>query len=283
MNNSLTKEEFTALIPELNKEHNITLLNPLSQYLNVMRQSLLFSGLENIAYNQNRRNADIKFYEFGKTYHKTAEGNVEDQHLQILVSGRMQAENWNTSDDKADFYFIKEKVEHVLNRLGVKKVKSEAINTHAFTEGLMYTFKKKRLVCFGRLDAKLVKAFGVKSTVYAADFNWDIMLELAGYTKIIYQEVSKFPEVRRDLSLLVSKSVSFDELKKIAVATDNKILKSVNLFDVYVGEKLPEGKKSYALSFTMADDTKTLTDIYVDKVMEKLMKSFTDKLGAEIR
>ena len=114
-------------------------------------------------------------------------------------------------------------------------------------------------------------------------FNWDLMLELAGYTKIKYQEVSKFPEVRRDLSLLVNKSVSFDELKKIAIATDNKILKSVNLFDVFEGDKLPEGKKSYALSFTMADDTKTLTDIYVDKVMEKLMSSFTDKAGAEVR
>ncbi|MBT3611313.1 MAG: phenylalanine--tRNA ligase subunit beta [Flavobacteriales bacterium] len=283
MNNSLTKEEFTALIPELNKEQNITLLNPLSQDLNVMRQSLLFSGLENIAYNQNRKNADIKFYEFGKTYHKAEEGNIENQHLQILVSGRMQGENWNTSDNKVDFYFIKEKVEHILNRLGVKKIKPEAINTHGFSQGLMYTSKKKRLVCFGRLDPKLVKAFGVKSTVYAADFNWDLILELTGYTKIKYQEVSKFPEMRRDLSLLVNKSVSFDELKKIAVATENKILKSVNLFDVYEGDKLPEDKKSYALSFTMADDTRTLTDIHVDKVMEKLMKSFTDKAGAEIR
>ncbi|MBT5750341.1 MAG: phenylalanine--tRNA ligase subunit beta, partial [Flavobacteriales bacterium] len=213
MNNSLTKEEFTALIPELNKEQNITLLNPLSQDLNVMRQSLLFSGLENIAYNQNRKNADIKFYEFGKTYHKAEEGNIENQHLQILVSGRMQGENWNTSDNKVDFYFIKEKVEHILNRLGVKKIKPEAINTHGFSQGLMYTSKKKRLVCFGRLDPKLVKAFGVKSTVYAADFNWDLILELTGYTKIKYQEVSKFPEMRRDLSLLVNKSVSFDELK----------------------------------------------------------------------
>ena len=283
MNNSLTKAEYTTLIPELNKGENITLLNPLSQDLNVMRQSLLFSGLENIAYNQNRKNADIKFYEFGKTYHKTAEGNIENQHLQILISGRMQAENWNTSDDKVDFYFIKEKVEHILNRLGIKKVKSEAISTHGFTEGLMYTFNKKRLVCFGKLNTKLVKVFGVKSTIYTADFNWDLMLELSAYTKIKYQEVSKFPEVRRDLSLLVNKSVSFDELKKIAIATDNKILKSVNLFDVYEGDKLPEGKKSYALSFNMADESKTLTDIYVDKVMEKLMSSFTDKAGAEIR
>ena len=283
MNNSLTKEEYTALIPELSIEQNITLLNPLSQDLNVMRQSLLFSGLENIAYNQNRKNSDIKFYEFGKTYHNIEERNVENQHLQILVSGRMQTENWNTSTDNANFYFIKEKVEHILNRLGVKKVKSEALSSYGFAEGLMYRFNKKRLVCFGRLDAKLVKSFGVKSTVYAADFNWELMIELAGYTKIKYQEVSKFPEVRRDLSLLVNKSVSFDELKKTAIASDNKILKSVNLFDVYEGEKLPVGKKSYALSFTMADDTKTLTDKYVDEVMQKLINSFTDKVGAEIR
>ncbi len=283
MNNSLTKGKYTALIPELDVNQNVEILNPLSQDLNVMRQSLLFSGLENIAYNQNRKNADIKFYEFGKTYHKSEEGNAENQHLQILVSGRSQAENWNTNTDKADFYFIKEKVEHILSRLGVNKIKSEAINTHGFTEGLMYKFGKKRLVCFGKLDKKLCKSFGVKQAVYAADFNWDLILELAGYTKIKYQEVSKFPSVRRDLSLLIDKSVSFDELKKIATATDNKILKSVNLFDVYEGDKLPEGKKSYALSFTMADETKTLTDKYVDKVMEKLMNSFTDKAGAEVR
>ena len=283
MNNSLTKGKYTALISELDLNQNIEILNPLSQDLNVMRQSLLFSGLENIAYNQNRRNADIKFYEFGKTYHKTEEGNVENQHLQILASGRMQAENWNTSEDKANFYFIKEKVEHILSRLGVKKIKSEAINTHGFSEGLMYKFKKKRLVCFGKLDTKLCKSFGVKSTVYAADFDWDLILELAGYTKIKYQEVSKFPSVRRDLSLLVDKSVTFDELSEIAKQTDNKILKSVNLFDIYEGDKLPKGKKSYTLSFTMADDTKTLTDNYVDKVMKKLMDSLKEQAGAELR
>jgi phenylalanyl-tRNA synthetase beta chain len=147
----------------------------------------------------------------------------------------------------------------------------------------MYTFKKKRLVLFGRLDKKLCKAFGVKSTVYAADFNWDLILELSGYKKTKHQEVSKFPEVRRDLSLLIDKSVSFDKLQKIAKQVDNKILKSVSLFDVYEGNKLPEGKKSYALSFIMADKTKTLTDKYVDKVMGKLMDSFKEKAGAEVR
>ena len=283
MNNSLTKGDYMAIIPELDTSQNVELLNPLSQDLNVMRQSLKFNGLENIAYNQNRKNANVKFYEFGKTYHKTEEGYKENQHLQILISGRVEAESWNTSSAKADFYFIKEKVEHILSRLGIKKLKSEAICTHGFSNGLMYKLKKNRLVCFGKLDKKLCKAFGVKLDVYAADFNWDLVLELSGDTKIKYKEVSKFPEVRRDLSLLVDKSVSFDSLSKIAKQSDNKILKSVNLFDVYEGDKLPEGKKSYALSFTMADDSKTLTDKYVDKVMDKLIKSFKEKVAAEVR
>jgi phenylalanyl-tRNA synthetase beta chain len=283
MNNSLTKAEYTALIPEIDSALNVEILNPLSQDLNVMRQTLKFAGLENVAYNQNRKNTDIKFYEFGKTYHKMEEGYKENQHLQILVSGNVKAENWNTTSDKANYFFVKEKVEHILARLGITKLKSETISTHGFSEGLMYKFKKKRLVCFGKLDKKLCKAFGVKSDVYAADFDWDLILELAGHTKIKYKEVSKFPEVRRDLSLLVDKSVTFDELSKIAKQADNKILKSVNLFDVYEGDKLPEGKKSYALSFTMADDTKTLTDKYVDKVMEKLTKSLSENAGAELR
>jgi len=283
MNNSLTKGKYTTLISELDESKNVELLNPLSQDLNVMRQSLKFSGLENVAYNQNRKNADIKFYEFGKTYHKTEEGNMESQHLQLLVSGRINAENWNTPNDKVDFYFIKEKVEHILSRLGIVKLKSESISSDGFSDGLKYEFKKKRLVSFGKLDKKLCKAFDVKSNVYAADFNWDLVLELVGYTNVKYKEVSKFPEVRRDLSLLIDKSVSFNDLKKIATSTDSKILKTVNLFDVYEGDKLPEGKKSYALSFTMADQTKTLTDKYVDNIMDKLIKSFSKEVGAEVR
>jgi phenylalanyl-tRNA synthetase beta chain len=186
MNNSLTKGKYTALIPEIDSALNVEILNPLSQDLNVMRQTLKFAGLENVAYNQNRKNADIKFYEFGKTYHKMEEGYKENQHLQILVSGNVKAENWNTTSDKANYFFVKEKVEHILARLGITKLKSETISTHGFSEGLMYKFKKKRLVCFGKLDKKLCKAFGVKSDVYAADFDWDLILELAGHTKIKY-------------------------------------------------------------------------------------------------
>lgn len=283
MNNSLSKAEYTALISDLDVKQNIEILNPLSQDLNVMRQSLFFGGLENIAYNQNRKNADVKFYEFGKSYHKAENGNVENQHLQLLVSGRISEDNWSKQNDKVNFYFIKEKVTHILNRLGIQKIKSEAICSQGFSEGIMYKFKKKRLVCFGKLDKKLCKAFDVKSEVYAADFNWDVLLELAGYTQVKYKQPSKYPEVRRDLSLLIDQSILFESLEKIAKKVDNKILKSVNLFDVYEGEKLAKGKKSYTLSFTMSDESKTLTDKEVDKVMQKLIKSFQEKVGAEIR
>ena len=283
MNNSLTKDENTKLISELDIEQNVVILNPLSKDLNVMRQSLLFSGLENIAYNHNRKSMDIKIYEFGKTYRKKGQKYSESQHLQVLVSGRLHPENWNANSDKADFFFIKEKVEHILNRLGIKDVQSEQVNTYGFEEALMYKCKNKRLVCFGKLDNKICKAFDVKSEVYAADFDWDTVLDLVGHTKTGFQEISKFPVVRRDLSLLVDKSVSFDKLRMIAIKVDNKILKSVSLFDVYEGSKLPDGKKSYALAFTMGDATRTLTDMHVDKVMKKLMNSFRQQVGAEIR
>jgi phenylalanyl-tRNA synthetase beta chain len=167
--------------------------------------------------------------------------------------------------------------------LGITKIKSEEISTYGFSEGLMYKHKKNRLVCFGKVDKKITKSFGIKQELYYADFNWDLVLNLVLNTKIKYSEVSKFPSVKRDLSLLIDKEVTFKELNAIAKQTETKILKSVNLFDVYEGDKLPDGKKSYALSFILEDNTKTLTDQYIDKVMNKLISSYETKLGAEVR
>ena len=283
MNNSLTKESYIHLISELIEEENVKILNPLSQDLNVMRQSLLFSGLENISYNINRKNQDLKLYEFGKTYHKVEGENQEKEHLMLLLTGKVNSENWNTTKDKTDFFVMKEKVEHILFRLGITKIKSEEISTYGFSEGLMYKHKKNRLVCFGKVDKKIIKSFGIKQELYYADFNWDLILNLVLNTKIKYSEVSKFPPVKRDLSLLIDKEVTFKELNTIAKQTETKILKSVNLFDVYEGDKLPEGKKSYALSFILEDNTKTLTDKYINKVMNKLISSYETKLGAEVR
>jgi len=283
MNNSLTKQSYTTLIPELEVEQNVKILNPLSQDLNVMRQSLLFSGLENVSYNINRKNQDLKLYEFGKTYHKVESENKEKQHLMFLLTGKVNSENWNTTKEKTNFFVLKEKVEHVLFRLGISKIKSEEISTHGFSKGLMYKHKKNRLVCFGKVDDKICKSFGIKQEVYYADFNWDLLLNLVISTKIKYSEVSKFPSVKRDLSLLIDKKVTFKELLSIAKDTEKNILKSVNLFDVYEGDKLPEGKKSYALSFILEDNTKTLTDKYIDKIMGKLISSYESKVGAEVR
>ena len=283
MNNSLTKGEYTTLIDELHPEENITLLNPLSQDLNVMRQSLLFSGLESVSYNINRKNQDLKLYEFGKTYHKIEEENTEKQHLMLLLTGKVKSDNWKNANTKIDFFNLKEKVEHILSRLGITKIKSEEISNYGFSEALMYKSQKERLVCFGKIAKKISKSFGIKQEVYYADFNWDLILKLVLNTKIKYSEVSKFPSVKRDLSLLIDKKISFKQLNQIAKETEKNILKSVTLFDVYEGDKLPEGKKSYALSFVLEDKTKTLTDKYIDKVMNKLIQSYENKVGAEVR
>ncbi len=283
MNNSLTKESYTNLISDLDGSHNVKILNPLSQDLNIMRQSMLFSGLENISFNINRKSQDLKFYEFGKTYHKVKEENQEKQHLMLLLTGQINSERWNENNNKTDFFVVKEKVEHILFRLGVTKIKSEKVSGYGFSKALMYQYKKQRLVCFGKVDAKITKSFGVKKDVFYADFNWDLILDLIQNTTIKYSEVSKFPFVKRDLSLLIDNKVSFKELLQIAKDTEKNILKSVNLFDVYEGDKLPEGKKSYALSFILEDKTKTLTDKYIDKVMSKLISSYENKVGAEVR
>tara|TARA_B100001250_G_scaffold202980_1_gene174057 strand:- start:18665 stop:21088 length:2424 start_codon:yes stop_codon:yes gene_type:complete len=283
INNSLTKGEYSALIPEINSNQDVVLMNPLSKELNVMRQSLIFSGLENIAYNQNRKITDVKLYEFGKTYHKSKLDYLEKQHLQLLVSGRVQSENWNSNNGDVDFFFIKEKVESIIHRLAIKKVKKAEDNSFGFDYSLTYSVNSRRLVTFGRINRSLLEAFDIRSEVYVADFNLDLLLELVGGDTTHYKEISVFPEVRRDLSLLLDKSVSFAELQKIARQVDDKILRKVSLFDIYEGDKLPKGKKSYALSFIMSDNTMTLTDDRVDKVMVGLIQSFKDKVGADLR
>ena len=283
MNNSLTKGDYNTLIKELNPEKNITLLNPLSHDLNILRQSLLFPILENVSYNINRKNKDLKLYEFGKSYHKIDGEYVENQHLIILLTGNVSSENWNSTITSVNFFNLKEKVEHILYRLGITKLKSEELIGYGISDGLMYKHKKDTLVCFGKVDKKITKKFGIKQEVFYADFNWDLALRLVVNTKIKYSEITKFPNVKRDLSLLIDKNITFKELLQIANESEKNILKSVNLFDVYEGEKLPEGKKSYALSFILEDKSRTLTDKHIDKVMNKLVKAYENTIGAEVR
>ena len=283
MNNSLTKGDYTYLIKELKPEENIILLNPLSQDLNVMRQSLLFSGLESVSYNVNRKNQNLKLYEFGKTYHKIEEENTEKQHLMLLLTGNVKSDNWKYDNTKIDFFNLKEKVEHILSRLGITKIKLEEISNYGFSQALMYKYRKEILVCFGKVDKKIAKKFGIKQEVFYADFHWDLILKLVLNTKTKYSEITKFPFVKRDLSLLIDKKITFQELLEIAKDNEKNILKSVNLFDVYEGGNLPEGKKSYALSFILEDKSRTLTDKHIDQVMNKLIQSYEAIIGAEVR
>ncbi|MCW3084520.1 MAG: phenylalanyl-tRNA synthetase, beta subunit [Bacteroidetes bacterium] len=286
MNLSLTKEEYSLKVKSINPEHNVKMLNPLSSDLNVLRQSLLFSGLEIIAYNQNRKSADLKLYEFGKTY-MAVKGEpvkyVETKHLSLFVSGRKTEESWNAKNDAVSFYSLKGAVNAVLERLGID-VKMNEISSDLFSAGLSYAWNKKTIVEFGAVSKTVLKSMDIKNEVFYADFNWDLILEAVKKGKaLMYTEVPKFPEVKRDLALLIDKAVKFEQLEQLAYQSEKALLKSVNLFDVYEGDKLPAGKKSYALSFIIQDENATLTDKQIEKIMEKLMKTYQEKAGAEIR
>lgn len=283
MTNSLTTPQYIELVDSMNAEHNVEMLNPLSNDLGVMRQSLLFSGLEAIAHNINRKRADLKLFEYGKTYHQYSEAREEYKHLSIFVTGNKTSERWNTSVSPSDFFYLKGTVDVVLERLGLSRYKSAPTKSDIFSEGIALSLGKKKLVEFGLVRKSILKGFGISQQVLFADFNWDNVLEMAKYNAIKFKAIPKYPEVRRDFALLLDHQVSFDDIFTIAKQTEKQLLKNVNLFDVYEGKNLPEGKKSYAVSFTLQDENKTLTDKQIDKIMSKLQSSFESKLGAELR
>ena len=282
MANSLTTASYVKLSDALKEEHNVTMLNPLSNDLATMRQSLLFSGLEAISYNINRKNGDLKLFEFGKTYHKFLSGFEEHKHLTLLVSGNRNKESWTTEQRPSDFFMFKGHVDAVLARFGIQKTQNSAVTSDIFSEGIAIGTGHNTLVEFGVVKKSLLKHFGIKQEVFYADFNWDhIIKALSG--KIKFTDIPKYPEVRRDLALLIDHNVSYDSIYTIAIQTEKSLLKSVNLFDVYEGSNLPEGKKSYGISFIIQDNSKTLTDAQIDKIMGKLQKNFETELGASLR
>ncbi|MCB0461460.1 MAG: phenylalanine--tRNA ligase subunit beta [Flavobacteriaceae bacterium] len=283
MANSLTTPNYTKLSEQLKDEHNVTMLNPLSTDLSVLRQSLLFSGLEAIAHNINRRQTSLKLFEFGKTYHNYNDNREEHKHLSLLVTGNKNAERWNTENKASDFFYLKGSVEAILNRLGISRARTSPIKNDVFSEGLSLGLGKTKLVDFGIVKKSILKKFGISQEVLFADFNWDNILEVAKRNKITFTDIPKYPEVRRDFALLLDQSVSFEDIHKIANQSEKQLLKNVNLFDVYEGKNLPEGKKSYAVSFTLQDEHKTLTDKQIDKIMSKLQSNFEKQLGAELR
>ncbi|MBL86415.1 MAG: phenylalanine--tRNA ligase subunit beta [Winogradskyella sp.] len=283
MANSLTSPKYVELSEQLNADHNVKMLNPLSNDLEVMRQSLLFSGLEAVSHNINRKRDDLKLFEFGKTYHQYSDNREEHKHLALFVTGNKAQERWNTQATPSDFFYLKGTIETVLERLGLNRLKSAPHKTDILSEGMSLSIGKKTLVEFGLVKKSVLKHFGISQNVLFADFNWDNVLDMAQHNKIKFTAIPKYPEVRRDFALLLDNSVTFDDIYTIAKQTEKQLLKAVNLFDVYEGKNLPAGKKSYAVSFTLQDENKTLNDKQIDKIMNKLQSNFKNKLGAELR
>ena len=283
MANSLTTPAYTKLSEQLKEEYNVTMLNPLSQDLSVLRQSLLFSGLEAVSYNLNRKRSDLKLFEFGKSYHNFEKGKTENKHLTLFISGNRAGETWASPLKKGDFFYLKGVVTAVLERLGISNLKSGTFKNDIFSEGLSFSFGKTKLVEFGVVKKKILKEFGINQEVLFADFDWNLVLQTLKSQKREFSAISKFQAVRRDFALLLDSAVKFEDIHNIARQTEKKLLKDVTLFDVYEGKNLPEGKKSYAVSFTLQDENKTLTDKQIDKIMNKLQNNFEKQLGAELR
>jgi phenylalanyl-tRNA synthetase beta chain len=249
-----------------------------------MRQNLLFGGLEVIAYNVNRKQQDLKLFEFGKTY-QVVDGKfkyAEEKHLSLFLTGRLFPENHLKLDAKVDFAYLKASVDNILKKLNISFNSSDC-NEDVFAYAMQYQFKQKPLVKFGLVNKTLCKKSDINNEVYYADFNWDNILSLTKKVKLEYSEIPKFPSVRRDLALLIDKKITYKELEQLAFSSERKLLKEVNLFDVYEGDKLEAGKKSYALSFILQDDSATLNDKQIDNVMQKLIKTFNEKAGASLR
>jgi phenylalanyl-tRNA synthetase beta chain len=281
--NSLTKPAYADLIKADLTGENVEILNRLSEDLAVMRQSMLFSGLEVLAYNINRRQKDLRMFDFGKTYHKVNDKYVEKRHLAVYLTGNTVAETWQEKANKVAFHTLANIVNKVLNRLGFKDFQTKPIEGSAtFEYGIQYVINKKEAVSLGLVKAKVAKAAEVKQGVFYADFDWDYLFKQYK-ENVVFAELSKFPEVRRDLSLVLDKEVTFDQIQKIARQYEKNLLRQINVFDVYQGENLGEGKKSYSVSFILQDNEQTLTDKVIDKTMERLMAAFEKEIGAVIR
>lgn len=295
LNNSLTKAAYYNELKSYPVEHSVKLINPLSSDLGVMRQTLLFGGLESIARNANRQNADLRFFEYGNCYcfdaskrdaEKVLSAYSEDYHLALWLTGKKVSNSWAHPDEKTSVFELKAYVENILRRVGVKRheLTIESCEDDIFTQAMqLITRGGKRLATFGVVSHLITKAFEIDNEVFFADINWDVLHKVVSKQKISYTELSKFPAVRRDLALLLDEDVPFSEIEKIACETERKLLKDVNLFDVYEGKGLEAGKKSYAVSFILQDDNQTLNDKTIEKVMSKLINNLGDKLHATLR
>jgi phenylalanyl-tRNA synthetase beta chain len=280
--NSLTNAAYQQKHKLVFEGEAVEIINKLSEEQGILRQTLLFTGLEVCAYNINRRQKDLKLYEFGKIYFKEGDQYREAERIGIFVSGNRENENWQRKTQSASFYDLAQQVQHVLTKSGVNNVKQEVINDQLFDYGLQLTRGKDEVGKLGKVKAALLKDFSIKQEIFYAELNSSLLFQSAN-PKLVIQEVAKFPEVRRDLSLVIDKQISFDEVKSLILSTEKKLIRNIIAFDVYEGDKLPAGKKAYALGFTLLDESKTLTDEEIEKVMQRLMNAFEQRLGALIR
>ena len=283
MTNSLTTDKYNSISEQLDPDNNVKILNPLSTDLSIMRQSLIFSGLETLAFNINRQQSDLKLFEFGKTYHDFDDQKEEFNHLSILITGNKTEKRWNSKKTEVGYFYLKGLVTGIFDRLGIKKFKSLPLSNDIFSEGQQLSVGKHFLVEFGSLKTNALNPFGISQNVFCANFNWDNLLKVINQNTIKFKDISKYPEVKRDLSLLIDEDITFEKLYKLAKQSENNYLKDINLFDVYRGDKLENGKKSYSISFTLQDNKQTLKDSQIDKIMSKIQKRFESELGAELR
>ncbi len=294
MSNSLTKGAYYEGLTTCPPERCVRILNPLSADLNVLRQTLLFNMLEAVCLNINHKNGDLKLYEFGNCYFYDEAKRTEENHLAayseeyrlaIAVTGIATPQSWNTKPEKASFFTLRAVAEKLLRRFGIDiyALKSEPTQSDLFAEGLTMSLNGKELLQIGVVSGKFRRLTDVKQEVYYLEMNFDALVRSTKKHRIAAEELSKFPEVKRDLALLVDRDVTFAALRSVALATERKLLKSVSLFDVYEGDKLPEGKKSYALSFILEDKTRTLDDKTIERVMANLTRQFEQQCGAQVR
>ena len=295
LNNSLTKKDYYTDLKLYSADHCVALMNPLSEDLNVMRQTLLFGGLESLKRNINYKNPNLRMFEFGNCYvYDASRSNTdrpldaysEEMHMGLWLTGKKVAGSWAHPDEDTNYYQLKAYVENIFMRLGLNPglVKAEEEKNEIFTQALVMHDREGRLLCkMGVVNPEQTNKVGISAPIYFAELNWKNLMRVTRKKHITFKEINKFPAVSRDLALLLDSDVTFLQVEAVAYATERKLLKKVELFDVYEGSKLPAGKKSYAVNFILQDEGRTLTDKQIEKVMQNLIKNLQGKLGATLR
>lgn len=294
LNNSLTKKGYYEDFETYPAANCVPLLNPLSNDLNVMRQTLLFGGLESIAYNRNRKHGDLRFYEFGNCYFfdaaKKSEEKIlapysEEFHIGLWICGKRIHKNWAAAGEQSSVFELKAHVENILKRMGISgnQVFFETEQNELLSAGVSVKTHKRTIGFFGIVSPAICKMFDIDTEVFFAEMNWDLLMKESEKQLVRFSEIARFPAVSRDLALLIDKEITFAQIRKIALKSEKKLLKQISLFDVYEGKKLPEGKKSYAVNFLLQDEEKTLNDKQIENVMQRIQKSLEEELGAQLR